>query len=114
MFIFQKLQNQKPKKEATSINEAKIQALSKNNNVEDTPQDFVITQGKHLKFRGKTIKMYIFLPDLESLDTNIRTYSSPETSQGIKIMSLEKEIKIRVCMCYSFFKEISIVPLIDS
>ena len=51
--IFQKLHNQKPKKEATSLNEARIQALSKNNNVEDTPQDCVITQGKHLEFRGK-------------------------------------------------------------
>ena len=53
MFVFQKLQNQKPKRESTSLNEAKIQALSKNNNVEDTPQDTVIIQGKHLQFWGK-------------------------------------------------------------
>ena len=53
MFVFQKLQNQKPKREATSLNEAKIQALSKNNNVEETPQDTVIIQGKHLQFWGK-------------------------------------------------------------
>ena len=50
MFVFQKLQNQKPKKEPTSLNETKFQAekLSKNNNVEETPQDSVIIQGKHL------------------------------------------------------------------
>ena len=59
MFVFQKLQNQKPKREATSLNEAKIQALSKNNNVEDTPQDSVIIQGKHLYFRGKINQTYI-------------------------------------------------------
>ena len=58
--MFQKLQNQKPKKEATSTNDVKIQALSKNNNVEDTPQDFVITQGKHHKFRRKTSKYTYF------------------------------------------------------
>ena len=52
MFVFQKLQNQKPKREATSLNEAKIQALSKNNNVEETPQDTVIIQGKHIQFGG--------------------------------------------------------------
>ena len=42
--------------------------------------------------------MYIHnFPDVETVDTNIRG-NSPETSQGIKIMTLEKEIKIRVSM----------------
>ena len=100
MYFFQKLQNQKPKKGATGLNESKIKiesASNSNNNAEETLQDSVIKQGKISPINLEVFHLlYLVFLEWEISDTNKRSSSSPPTAQALKIITLEKEIKILV------------------
>ena len=82
------------------MNESKIKiegASNSNNNAEETLQDSVIKQGDISPINPEVFHLlYLVFLEWEISDTHKRSSSSPPTAQALKIITLEKEIKILV------------------